>query len=292
MEDEMTEPRMSGTISRAVSEQAARAEPWQLKMFRKTLKKQQKLRSLSHMLGNLNGKDCLLITHGDNNGALNWHFRRLGGRWVWADFEDESVRQISQVTGDQVVQLKSTESELPLPKASFDLVLTIDVHEHLDEPDAFNRKLSAVAKPGGKVIVTTPNGDEDMLAVRIKKLVGMTPEVYGHRVIGFTRRELENQLRQADLSPDESDYYSKFFTEMLELAINFAYVKVLGGRGSAKPKDGQIAPQSEEQLQSVQKSYRLYSLVYPFVWLISRLDLLIPSRVGYAVIVAALKPKA
>ena len=29
-------------------------------------------------------KKCLLITCGDNNGAMNYQFRKAGGEWVWA----------------------------------------------------------------------------------------------------------------------------------------------------------------------------------------------------------------
>lgn len=274
------------------STDTVRSEPWQLKMFRKTLKKRKKLRVIAQMLGELEGLECLLITHGDNNGALNWHFKQLGGTWSWADFEAESVRQIAEVTGDQVNHLESAEAALPFPSEEFDVVLTIDVHEHIDQPAQFNRELARIAKSGGRVVISTPNGDPQMLAVRVKHLIGMTPDVYGHRVIGFRIEELEQQLRQAGLQPLDGAHYAKFFTEILELAINFAYVKVLAGRGSAPVQSGQIAPQSEDQLRSAWKSYRLYSLVYPVFWLVSKLDNLVPSRRGYAVVVAGRKPAA
>lgn len=274
------------------SDSTARSEPWQLRMFRKTLKKRKKLELLSRMLGELDRLKCLLITHGDNNGALNWHFRQLGGLWSWADFEPESVRQIEDVTGDEALLLGGTPPELPFPNGSFDLVLTIDVHEHIAQPGEFNGELARVMRPGGRLVVSTPNGDKGMLAVRIKHLIGMSPEVYGHRVVGFRVEELEAQLRQVGLIPYEHAYYAKFFTEMLELTINFAYVKLLARRGKAPVMAGQIAPQSEDQLRSAWKSYRLYSLIYPFFWLISKMDHLIPSLRGYAVAVAGRKPSA
>ena len=83
------------------------------------------------------------------------------------------------------------------------------------------------------------------------------------------------------------DSYSRFFTEMLELLINFVFVKILSKRSQAEVEQGQIAPQSEEQLQSVKKTYRLYSLVYPIFWLLSRLDILLFFSDGYAPVVAA-----
>ncbi|MEX2030598.1 MAG: methyltransferase domain-containing protein [Anaerolineales bacterium] len=215
------------------------SELWQLKMFRRTLKKRQK-----------------------------------------------------GVTGDRAELPESAAAELPFPGGSFDLVLTIDVHEHIHQLEPFNCGLARITRPGGRVIVSTPNDDPQMLAVRIKQLIGMTPEVYGHRVIGFRLEELESQLRRVGLHKHDQAYYVRFFTEMLELIINFAYVSFLAGRGKAPVKARQIAPQSEDQLRSGGKSYRLYSLVYPFFWLVSKLDHLIPARHGYAVVVAGRKPEA
>ena len=59
--------------------------PWQLRMFSKTLKKQQRLRQLRDLLGQPGQHErCLLVTCGDNNGAMNWHLRALGGHWLFS----------------------------------------------------------------------------------------------------------------------------------------------------------------------------------------------------------------
>jgi 2-polyprenyl-3-methyl-5-hydroxy-6-metoxy-1,4-benzoquinol methylase len=46
---------------------------------------------------------------------------------------------------------------LPLPDGSADVVAAIEVIEHLENPRDFMRKLVRLAKPGGWVLVTTPN---------------------------------------------------------------------------------------------------------------------------------------
>ena len=281
---------MDNMSARPAAPTQGEAEPWQLRMFRRTLKKQQKLKVLLDMIGALEDEQrCLLVTCGDNNGALNWHFKSHGGRWFWADAEEESVRQIGALTGDPVAVMNKDRPALPFPDDHFDVVVTIDVHEHLHSVGEFNAELARTLKPGGRAIVTTPNGDETKLAVRIKNLVGMGPEVYGHIVVGYDVPELEAQMRAAGLSPYAQDSYARFFTEMLELLINFAYVKLLSKGSKAEVKAGQIAPQSEKQLESVEKTYRLYSLIYPFFWAFSKLDGLIGFTRGYAVVVAARK---
>lgn len=46
---------------------------------------------------------------------------------------------------------------LPLGDGSADVVAAVEVVEHLENPRAFCRELVRVAKPGGWVVVTTPN---------------------------------------------------------------------------------------------------------------------------------------
>lgn len=46
---------------------------------------------------------------------------------------------------------------IPLPDASADVVAAVETVEHLENPRAFVRSLAKLVRPGGWVIVTTPN---------------------------------------------------------------------------------------------------------------------------------------
>lgn len=262
--------------------------PWQLKMFSKSLKKQQKLNLLLRQIGDTRQRKCLLVTNGDNNGALNHHFRSHGGAWTWVENEADHIAEMRDLLGDPV--LKGDPQRIPAGDAAFDVVVTIDVHEHLEDCSAFNREIARVTRPGGTVVVTTPNDGPWKPVNMVKALLGMSKEKYGHFVIGYTVDQHRRMLSEVGLSPMSSGSYSKFFTESLELAINFAYVMVLSKKSEENVKAGTIAPSSAEQLRSVQKQYRIYSAAYPLLYTISKLDLLLFPFTGYAVSVACRKP--
>jgi SAM-dependent methyltransferase len=264
-------------------------EPWQLRKFRQSLKKQQKLKTLLDVIGPLDGLSCVLLTCGDNNGALNWYFKNHGGSWTWVEAEADSLDHITELTEDPVYLFNKEDISLPLLDNSFDVVLTIDVHEHIKNPHNLNVELNRIAKSGGRVIVTTPAGNNKKLANRIKRWVGMRKEDYGHVVDGYDTPELIKQLKEVGLKPYKDTSYSRFFTEIVELCLNIVYVKGLSRRANGNFQAGQIAPQNKSQIKSVEKFYRLYSYIFPIFLMISKLDAIIGFQSGYAVVVATRK---
>ena len=258
-------------------------------MFEKSLKKRQKVKLLLDLLGPLDDKRCLLITNGDNTGAMNHYFRAAGGRWAWGEMEERGIPEMTSFLGEPVHHVRP--DALPFPDGSFDRVTVIDVHEHLRDVAPFNRELGRIVAPGGSAVLTTPNGDTRLPVAVLKRWIGMGPASYGHVVQGYRAEELEAMLRTAGLLPVRRGAYARFFTELCELGINFAYVKVLSRRKSQpQPDPGTIAPTTSNQLRSVEKAYRAYAAVYPIVRSVSALDALLPGRGGYAVAVVGRKP--
>jgi hypothetical protein len=54
-------------------------------------------------------------------------------------------------------------------------------------------------------------------------------------------------------------------------------------------EQGTIAPATRDQLKSIQKTYRMYSLIYPFFRAVSALDALFWYSRGYVVMVEGRK---
>jgi SAM-dependent methyltransferase len=262
-------------------------QPWQLEMFGRSLKKQQKLDALLQLTGSVAGQECLLLTCGDNNGALNYYFRAHGGHWIWGDVVGENLAEMSALLGEPVHHIP--EGAFPFATGHFDCVVAIDVLEHLADDQPFLAEVRRVLRPDGRGVITVPNGDPGLLANRLKWRVGMTPEMYGHTRAGYTVPELQAALKEARFKPVASGGYSRFFTEIVELAINFGYVRVLSRKKKAAP--GHIAPASSGELKRHGAAYQVYSLLFPVMRLVSKLDRLLPSSGNGAVIVVGCKPE-
>ncbi|MEJ2541981.1 MAG: methyltransferase domain-containing protein [Gemmatimonadota bacterium] len=254
------------------------------------MKKRQKAGLLVDQIRTLPGRRRLLITHGDNNGALNHVLRATGGRWRWMEMEPGQAEGIAALLGEPVVVAEP--QQLLAEDAEFDVVISLDVQEHLDPRDLerFNAELFRVTAPGGHVVTTTPNGDPWKPVSVLRRAIGMTKEKYGHQVYGYNVAQHERMLRTAGFVPVASGSYSGFFTELIELGINFAYTTLLP-RGRTGRGAGEIAPTTAERLAKVEKQYRMYAMVYPILRAISRLDALAPLGAGYAVSVVARRPE-
>jgi SAM-dependent methyltransferase len=262
--------------------------PWQQQMYHKSLKKRQKVDLLLKLAGPLGHKRCLMISGHDNNGGMNYYFRAAGGNWSWGQVYQSGIPEMAEFLGDPVSHIDI--NHFPFADGIFDVVIVIDVHEHFADLNGLNREIARIVAPGGLAIITTPNGDTRLPVAVLKRHVGMGPEIYAHVVQGYRVSELQQMLRSVGLTPVGWGSYSRFFTEFAELAINLAYVKII-----AKKKDhpavieGTIAPTNKKEMEAVRKELRMYSLIFPFMYLFSLLDKLIPGRGGYAVAVAAKK---
>jgi coenzyme F420 hydrogenase subunit beta len=114
-----------------------------------------------HRLSNL-PKDCYVldICSRTGNGALFFKEKGIVGRVLCADFSQRMQAVCFQRLKNAGVSFQQRLIDsLPLPfnDREFDVVFSFETVEHISTPDIFIKELGRVIKPGGQMILTTPN---------------------------------------------------------------------------------------------------------------------------------------
>ncbi|WPB81813.1 class I SAM-dependent methyltransferase [Archangium violaceum] len=111
-----------------------------------------------------------------------------GRRYTICDIEPRAISLARSLHGERLAGADVLRPDAPLPYADgrFDLVLSMDVIEHLPRPEPWLAELVRVLRPGGTLFLTTPNYGSFSLLPWIEKTV---LEAIA-RMQGFTRRGL------------------------------------------------------------------------------------------------------
>ncbi len=160
--------------------------------------------------------DCLkglrMLDIGCGGGILSEPLARLGAEMVGADPSEDNITAARSHAGEVgvVVDYRITTAEdLAAAKERFDIVLVMEVVEHVTDVNAFIATCAAIVKPGGLMIAATLN---------------RTLKSFALAIVGA-----EYVLRWL---PRGTHQWDKFVTpEELEAAIEDSGLQVIGERG-------------------------------------------------------------
>jgi SAM-dependent methyltransferase len=259
--------------------------PWQLELVKYSLKKKEKV-DLIRRCVRPRPADRLLDL-GCAQGILSYFLRARGGWWVSTDLDLTNLRSSQALLGENFVQMGAP--ALPFRNGAFDGVVCLDYLEHVDDDDGTLAEIRRVLKPGGTLLLITPHAGPFFLLQKVRPAVGLRLEFYGHKREGYGLSELRSKLGRAGLRLVGATTYARFFTELLELALNGLYVNFLSTKPQNRLRDGHIRPSTSDEFARQEKAFRLYKLVYPVFWLASRLDSLLFFQRGYALLVRAVR---
>jgi SAM-dependent methyltransferase len=252
-------------------------EPWALALFRRSVLKQRKVAEITSLLGPTAGLRCLDL--GSDNGVVSLLLRRGGGRWASGDLTEEAVGSIRELVGTDVHRVSG--DRLPFDDAEFDRVVVVDMLEHVPDDRTFAAELARVTRPGGVLIVNTPHDKRSVLR-RVRHAIGQTDEKHGHLRPGYSAEAL-GRLLEGAFRLESHHTYSRFFSELVDTGIQWG-VERLGKKGSSK---GLVV--TGQDVRKHRRLFRAYSAVYPVVWSVSRLDVLLRWRSGYMLIARAVR---
>ena len=248
-----------------------------LRLYDKSPLKKAKFAAIEQMLPDSRGKVCLDI--GADNGVLSYLLRQRGGEWHSADLDQEVVTAIGAMVGGRVHQFDGGRTEFP--DDYFDVIVIIDFLEHIEDDGGFVEELSRIRKPDGILIANVPHYKAGSPIRRLRLAVGLSDEKHGHLRPGYTTDSLTGTLLPRFIV-EKRHTYSKFFVELFDVAVSWYLDRAKGGETSSK---GNVV--TAHDMKTYAKQFRLYSMIYPFVWCLGQVDRLLFFTSGYSLIVRA-----
>ncbi|MFW6131556.1 MAG: class I SAM-dependent methyltransferase [Candidatus Aminicenantaceae bacterium] len=260
-------------------------KPWQLQLIKKSLKKKQKLKILNKYLKI--DPSSTILDLGCAQGILSYFLQQKGGTWISTDLDLDNLNTSRNLLKKNLIQIGP--GVLPFKDKSFDWVISLDYLEHLDDDQQCLEEIHRILKTGGQVLLATPRTGNIFILHKIRSFLGLKLEFYGHKREGYTLKDLKTKFEKANLIVFKNKRFSQFFSEFLELVLNFVYIKFLAPKRKKLLRDGHIRPSSEEEFHSKKKALKLYNYIYPVVRLLSLLDIFLFWQRGYGIMVWAEK---
>ena len=259
-----------------------------LGLYDKSILKKAKFAAISRYMPPTDNFRCLDV--GADNGVLSYLLRESGGNWTSADLDPAIVEGIKQMVGSQVELFDG--GRTAHADKTFDVVVIIDFLEHIENDRAFIGELHRVMKSNACLIVNVPNYRPNSLIRKLRLACGLTDEKHGHLRPGYDLQSI-NSICSDYFEITAQHTYSRFFVEFYDVLISLLLERMSGNEqnkdeeNSSDKSKGNVV--SGDDLSKHQKKFKVFSLIYPFVWLLAQLDRLLFWTQGHSLIVKARK---
>lgn len=160
---------------------------------------------------------------------------RMGGHVTGLDAAAENIAIAKAHAGPQGLDIDYRNVAIEdLDETGFDLVTSLEVIEHVDDPEGFIAGLAGAMADDGLMIISTPNRTamSKLMLVDLAEMTGRIPKGTHHHDQFFTPRELEALLGEAGLKVIDTTgiaySLSHGFSLSDNLALNYLMTVVRG----------------------------------------------------------------
>jgi SAM-dependent methyltransferase len=237
---------------------------WQEKLFKRSVRRQMRLRKLKGLLGTTASQNCLEITAGD--GVISSRLREGGGRWKTLTVSAAAKATLEWFTDDalEVFQAPAIQEA----DGSFDLVVIVDALEYIRDDYGFIKECHRVLKPDGRLVITASRKMVFCLGgTPLRSMVGLSWRAKGLERNGYTSGEFFEVLKDGFDVPD-TDTYSTGCVEVPGLLCEAVANKLVGG-----PYNMPGEKAGTEEFYHYTKMNAFAAVLYPLLWLLARLEL-------------------
>ena len=228
---------------------------WQEKLFKRSIRRKMQLSKIKQLLGPAANQRCLEVCAGD--GVLSGQLRAEGGDWVTVvpDATAQTALSYFVKEGAEILQNETIDA----PDQSFDAVVVVDVLERMQNDREFIRECHRVLKSDGRLVISVARrGLLGFLSASQRKM--------GWVRAGYTGTEFFNVLKDGFDVPETISYS----TGLIEGPGRFC--ETIANKLARGPYSMPSADAGTEEFYHYTKLYALGTLVYPLMWLLSKLD--------------------
>ena len=200
--------------------------------FYRSGRRKIKIRIVSRLLGVIEGKSVLDIGIGE--GFFSRLCLQKKAKTISLDFADPMIQYHKENNPDFTL-VQADAQYLPFKNESFDIVLALDLIEHLPSPPDFLNEVNRVLRKGGRLILITPNTGniiEETLKIPFRVLSKFLPIKMRKKDIDhcthmkeFSVQELRLLLRKSNFKIWSSNTYNEHMLyKILDPLISFLFV--------------------------------------------------------------------
>lgn len=257
---------------------------WADWLFKRSILKQLKFKNIQEYLGSVDGLKCLDI--GSDNGVISYKLRQLGGLWSSADLDPRSVRAMQELVRERVYKIN--ERQTPFEDDEFDTVVIVDFLEHIPDDAGFMDELHRILRPGGMLILNAPLIRDGWL-MPFRESIGLTEETHGHLRPGYTTESLEILATNSQFEMEDIGTHTRTISKFIDSLMVWTISRLTKKKTPEGIGRGLVVDQDD--LGQHRWASRLYALIYPVIYLASKLDYLLFFDPGYMIIAKARSSK-